>query len=132
MTNAMVVTYGLIGIAVPTAMRMPPTIETNANTTDRTGTHNGEALTLVAAAAGTQSSASTSSAPTTWTDSATAQPSSSMNTEPSARVGTPRATATSASRLANMRGRQITASTPRTSTEVATISVSRAASTATI
>ncbi len=71
-----------------------------------------------AAAAGVTTSVSTSSAPTTCTDRATASPSTSMNAKDSARTGTPRALATSGSALAKVSGRHITARATSTSTDV--------------
>ena len=74
MTNEIVVMYGLMGIVVPMATKMPPTVAVCAKTIDSSGTQTGEAVTLIAAAAGTRSRASTSKAPTTCTETATAQP----------------------------------------------------------
>lgn len=89
-TNEIVVTYGLTGMLDPIDSMIPPTTDTVANTTLSTGASTGDAVTRTAAAAGVQSSASTSSAPTTCTDTATARPSTSMNSRDSARTGTPR------------------------------------------
>jgi hypothetical protein len=75
---------------------------------------------------------STKSAPTTCTDIATASPSTSMNNGASARTGTPRAAATSGSRLANINGRHITATATRTTTEIPSSQPSAGESTATI
>ena len=67
-----------------------------------------------AAAAGVTRTESTSSEPTICTDTATARPSSSMKTMDRATVGTPRASATCASMLANISGRQTSSSATTT------------------
>ena len=69
---------------------------------------------MAAAAAGVISSESTSSAPTVGTASPVATPINPANSTDSARTGTPRARATSASTLANSSGRQTRASTAST------------------
>src|SRR5690606_30778933 len=116
--NEIVVTYGLIGMLDPSDSRIPPTTDTVAKAALSTGTSTGDAVTRTAAAAGVHSSASTSSAPTICTDTATARPSTSMKIGDSARTGTPRAAATSGSRLANVSGRHMTARQTRTTAEV--------------
>ena len=84
---------------------MPPTAETKPKIMLSTGTSTGDDDTLSAAAAGVTSRASTSSAPMICTETATVRPSSVMKTMLSARLGTPRALATSGSRLSKVRGR---------------------------
>src|SRR6476469_8443900 len=102
--------YGVIGIpSEPSASRMPPTDDVVANATDSAGTRTGEAVTRIAAAAGVLTIDSTSSAPTVWTDIATANPSTSMNAGESSRTGTPRAAAASGSVLAKVSGRHMIA-----------------------
>src|SRR6478752_293230 len=119
MVNETVVTYGLIGMpSAPSASMIPPTVDVVANATDSTGTSTGDAVTLIAAAAGVQTIDSTSSAPTTWTDIATVSPSTSMKTGESSRTGTPRAAAASGSTLAKVSGRHITTRATTTISEV--------------
>src|SRR5690348_934660 len=113
--------YGLIGMpSEPIAIMMPPTVDAVANSTDRTGTSTGEAVTRMAAAAGVHTIDNTSSAPTTWIDIATVNPSTSMNAGDSSRTGTPRAAAASGSVLANTSGRHMTSSASTTATDVQT------------
>ena len=85
-----------------------------------------------AAAAGVTRTERTSSEPTICTDTATARPSSSMNTMESATVGTPRASATCASMLANISGRQTSSRVTTTMPQMTSSAVSRGLSTATI
>ena len=108
--------YGLMGSEPPIASRMPPTAETKPKIMLSTGTSTGELDTRRAAAAGVTSRASTRSAPMTCTETATASPRSTMKMKESRRPGTPRACATSGSRLSNVRGRQTMSSTTSTST----------------
>src|SRR4051795_10052089 len=119
MANEIVVTNGLIGIEPPSASRMPPTADTTAKTVLSTGASTGEAVTRNAAAAGVTSRESTSSAPTTWTASETASPSSKVKTIDKGPARTPRAAATSGSALANISGRQMTAIPASTTTDTA-------------
>ncbi len=70
----------VIGRLLPRASRMPPTTDVTANTTLSSVTRSGEAVTRIAAAAGVTRSARTRSAPTTWMETATVRPSSTMKT----------------------------------------------------
>jgi hypothetical protein len=75
---------------------------------------------------------STRIAPTIGTTSAVVRPISTANTIVSIRTGTPRASATSGSVLANSSGRYSTASVPITSTATTLSTARLAVSTATI
>ncbi|MCY1236551.1 hypothetical protein D9M72_492090 [compost metagenome] len=99
-----------MGIRPPRASMMPPTVAVTAKATLRITTSGGDEVTRSAAAAGVISRASTRSAPTTWMDSATLIPSSTIKPMPSVRTGTPRASATSGSTLAKVSGRQMATS----------------------
>ena len=89
--------------------RIPPSAATSAKTTDSAVTASGFGDHRCAAAAGVIARLSTSSVPTTWAASVTVNASTSRNTRPSSRTGTPRAVATSASTDANSNGRYTTA-----------------------
>ena len=101
-------TYGLIGMELPSASSVPPTMATVPNPTLSATVTLGDAVTRIAAAAGVHTMLNTSNAPTTWTDAAIASPRTSMKIGERSRTGTPRAAATSGSRLANRNGRHIT------------------------
>ncbi len=116
----MVVTYGLMGMLLPSASMIPPTMLASANSTLSETTTRGVDETRIAAAAGVTRSESTSSAPTIWMETAVPSPSRIMNTMESRRTGTPRAAATSGSTLANISGRQTTASPTMTTALIAT------------
>lgn len=121
-----------MGMLLPSASRMPPSIETTANSTLSSGSRIGEAVTRAAAAAGVTTRVRTSRAPTICTDRATVRPRSSMKTKESVRTGTPRASATSGSALAKVSGRQMSARATRTNAEVLSSQVISGVSTATI
>src|SRR3954468_8740586 len=132
MVNEMVVTYGLTGRVLPIASMMPPTVDTTAKATLSAVVTAGEAEICRAAAAGVTMSARTSRAPMIWIAVATARPSVSMNATESRRTGTPRAAATSGSRLAKVRGRHMTVSDMITIADTASSQAIRGVSTATI
>ncbi len=111
---------------------MPPTTEVTAKQVASTGTQMLDAVTRMAAAAGVTSKDSTSSAPTICTDMATARPSTTMKIGDSARTGTPLAAAISGSTVANINGRHMTVSEPRTTTVITDSQTSCGSSTATI
>src|SRR4051812_15444460 len=117
---------------LPNSSSVPPTVAVTANTTLSTGTNTGDAVTRIAAAAGVQITLNTSRAPTTCTDIATVRPSSNMNRGDSNRTGTPRASASSGSALANVNGRQMANSATTTIADVTTSAVSFGVSTAAI
>src|SRR5579875_2766890 len=108
--------YGVGGSpSAPSDSRIPPVVDTVANTTDSTGTSAGEAVTRSAAAAGVDTIERISNAPTTGIDTAIVTPSNTMNSGDSSRTGTPRAAAASGSVLAKVSGRQMTTSAAITS-----------------
>jgi hypothetical protein len=109
----------LVGHALTSDRRMPPSVATRAIPTDRHRAMAGLAVRRMAAAAGVITRVSTSSTPTTWIASAVVTATSNDRATESILRGTPRASATSGSTLANSRGRPTTASAPRTTTATA-------------
>ncbi len=107
---------------------MAVTAKTTLSTTSTTG----EDVTRSAAAAGVMSNASTRSAPTTWMDSATLTPSRTIKISARVRTGTPRASASSGSRLAKLSGRQMATSAAMTTTAAPARTCSWTVSTETI
>ncbi|SKT01739.1 Uncharacterised protein [Mycobacteroides abscessus subsp. abscessus] len=84
---------------------MPPMAAISAKTIDSAMARAGDDVMRAAAAAGVMSSDITSRAPTICTPCAAVRPTSAAKTIPNARTGTPRASATSGSTVANSIGR---------------------------
>ena len=83
----------------------PPSAATTANTIESPATTSGLADRRCAAAAGVMARLSTSRVPTTWAAPVTVRASTTRNSSPRPRTGTPRASAASGSTEANSNGR---------------------------
>jgi hypothetical protein len=92
----------------------PPQTAPSASATEISATRTGRAVIRSAVAAGVTTSANSSSVPTTWTAIVIVRARRTTNARPSARTGTPRASATAGSTEANTSGRARTASVPTT------------------
>src|SRR5690625_3993991 len=132
MMKLMVVTNTETGSPGAREMITPPTAATSAKTTDHRTALSGEEVICTAAAPGVISSASTSSAPTSWRDRRRASPTSTAKPREIQRTGTPLACAITGSALAKSIGRQYRTTTAITITATMASSQVEAEDTATI